>query len=208
MVTHRPQKMKIPEYRAEPTGQGKRSKEEGFDPSNLRSRRLFLFPATMLENPASDPSIKRYTPPGRNRLLNRRKSSDRFDRINNSQSNEGEKGSSTFRNTSAADHGDSVSCNYQSESSNSGFIVVEGCSSSEAVQLMVERWAVAMDSYNDPSIGITEKPVIYSGSSGSAWGSVKLPHQMDFLAELRRAIQMANAQSANTGSRDSPPGRS
>ncbi|CAN6476660.1 unnamed protein product [Victoria cruziana] len=99
----------------------------------------------MLENPASDPSTKRYTPPGRNRLLNRRKSSDRFDRISNSQSNEGEKGSSTFRNASAADHGDFVGSNRQSESPNSGFIVVDGCSSSEAVQLMTER--MCMRSY-------------------------------------------------------------
>uniref|UniRef100_A0A453P2H3 Uncharacterized protein n=1 Tax=Aegilops tauschii subsp. strangulata TaxID=200361 RepID=A0A453P2H3_AEGTS len=34
------------------------------------------------------------------------------------------------------------------------------------------------------------KPVMYAGSGGSSWGQghMKLPHQMNFLEDLRRAV--------------------
>ncbi|XP_020574358.1 uncharacterized protein LOC110020557 isoform X2 [Phalaenopsis equestris] len=54
-------------------------------------------------------------------------------------------------------------------------------------------WAAAIHSYNDQSIDLSERPIMYSGASGTSWGHLKLPHQMDFAAELRRAIN--NAQS-------------
>ncbi|XP_068664971.1 uncharacterized protein [Aristolochia californica] len=62
-------------------------------------------------------------------------------------------------------------------------------------------WAVAMHAYNDTSIDQSERPAIYSGASSSAWGHSKLPHQFDFLAELRRSVRNANL-STTQGSAD------
>lgn len=66
---------------------------------------------------------------------------------------------------------------------------LEGCSVSEAAQLLSDRWAAAMNSYNDPNDS-PGKPVMYGGSTGSSWGQghMKLPHQMNFLEDLRRAV--------------------
>ncbi|WRX09278.1 hypothetical protein QQP08_001765 [Theobroma cacao] len=73
-------------------------------------------------------------------------------------------------------------------------------------------WAAAMHRCHDTSIDLSERPVLYSGSSDSAWRNFRLPHQMmsstnsigpspgsqmDFLGELRRAIRNANANSDN-----------
>lgn len=147
----------------------------------------------MLENPTDAPSVKRYAPPSqRNRVLNRRKSGDRFERVNYAFGNDGEKGQLSSKNIPGTDHGDSGSSNL-TENSHPRLIPLDGCCSSEAVQLLNERWAAATHSYNDPSIDLSERPIMYTGASGSAWGHTKLPPQMDFLAELRSAIQNANA---------------
>ncbi|KAK9141425.1 hypothetical protein Scep_011106 [Stephania cephalantha] len=50
-----------------------------------------------------------------------------------------------------------------------------------------------MHSYTDPSMDLSERPVMYSGAMAAAWGHSRLPHQMDFLTQLRRAISNANA---------------
>ncbi|XP_068664956.1 uncharacterized protein [Aristolochia californica] len=125
----------------------------------------------MLENP-SDTVGRRYAPPSqRNRALNRKKSGDRFERINHSFGNEGGKSLVTSSsNIPVVDHGDA-------------------------------GWAVAMHAYNDTSIDQSERPAIYSGASSSAWGHSKLPHQFDFLAELRRSVRNANL-STTQGSAD------
>ncbi|GLT45162.1 hypothetical protein SLA2020_190150 [Shorea laevis] len=171
----------------------------------------------MLENPtptaADSSTVKRYAPPNqRNRSLNRRKSGDRFDRTNNSYGNDGEKNQpATARNNPAIDHGDIGGGSIPNEDARPGLIVLEGCSRSEAAQLLKDRWAAAMQLCNDPSIGPSEKPVMCSGSSDSAlrnYRLLSLPHQMmsstnnvesssgsqmDFLAELRRQMRNANA---------------
>ncbi|CAO2046528.1 unnamed protein product, partial [Urochloa humidicola] len=49
-------------------------------------------------------------------------------------------------------------------------------------------WTAAMNLYNDQTVDSSEKPVMYSGSTGSSWGHLKLPHQMNFLEELRHAV--------------------
>ncbi|EEE57311.1 hypothetical protein OsJ_07398 [Oryza sativa Japonica Group] len=63
-------------------------------------------------------------------------------------------------------------------------------------------WAAAMNLYNDQSYDSPDKPVMYSGSSGSSWGHghMKLPHQMNFFEELRRALdeQPVTGPSVNT----------
>nr|GEW89493.1 ribonuclease H-like domain-containing protein [Tanacetum cinerariifolium] len=67
-----------------------------------------------------------------------------------------------------------------------GLIALKGCSSSEAYQLLNYRWAVAMGAYENPSTDLSEKPVMYSGSGGTdVEGS---SHQIDFLSELRKAM--------------------
>lgn len=83
---------------------------------------------------------------------------------------------------------------------------MDRCCGSVAYQLLNDRWAAAMHRYNDSSIDLSEKPVMYTGSSPSAWGQFRLPHQlmapgagvgpsggqMDFLGELRRAMANSN----------------
>ncbi|XP_048436091.1 uncharacterized protein LOC103941171 isoform X3 [Pyrus x bretschneideri] len=67
-------------------------------------------------------------------------------------------------------------------------------------------WAAAMRCFNDPSVDLPERPVMYTGSS-SAWGPFLLPHQlmastvgagspgspMDFLSELFRSKNISGA---------------
>uniref|UniRef100_A0A2P2MDM3 Uncharacterized protein MANES_13G058400 n=2 Tax=Rhizophora mucronata TaxID=61149 RepID=A0A2P2MDM3_RHIMU len=169
----------------------------------------------MLENPtptAPPDAVKRYAPPNqRNRSLNRRKS----DRFNNYYVNDGERNQphgAASRSVPVADHdGDVGSSNVPNESSRPGLIALEGCSRGEASQLLSDRWAAVMNSYNDTSIDLSERPVMYSGSSGSTWPHMRLPHQVmaasnnvgssgqpiDFLSELCLAIRNANARSDN-----------
>ncbi|KAF3444245.1 hypothetical protein FNV43_RR13935 [Rhamnella rubrinervis] len=174
----------------------------------------------MLENPtppsaqppaAADPAavVRRYAPPNqRNRSLNRRKSSDRFDRASSSYVNDVEKNQVTAsKNVPGTDLGDVGSNSLVNENPHAGLIALEGCCSSEASQLLNDRWEAAMQSLNDSSIDLSERPVLYSGSGASAWGHFRFPHQfmaptdstgspgsqMDFLAELRRAMLNANA---------------
>ncbi|KAJ8899327.1 hypothetical protein K2173_018301 [Erythroxylum novogranatense] len=167
----------------------------------------------MLENPSTETAappgptvsaVKRYAPPNlRNRPVNRRKSGDRFDRTN--YANDGEKAQQygTSRNIHL-DHSDVVN-----ENSRLHFVALEGCSRSEASQLLNDRWATVMHNYNDMSIDLSERPVMYSGSGASAWGQIRLPHQFmspgnnnigaptDFLSELCRAMRNANVSSDN-----------
>eukprot|EP00262_Sarcandra_glabra_P001738 TRINITY_DN11888_c0_g1_i1.p1 TRINITY_DN11888_c0_g1~~TRINITY_DN11888_c0_g1_i1.p1 ORF type:complete len:175 (+),score=26.76 TRINITY_DN11888_c0_g1_i1:100-624(+) len=156
---------------------------------------LSLSLAEMLETPPDTSTVKRYAPPSqRNRGLNRRKSGDRLEKINFPHGNDGEKSQVTSsRNITVLDHGEAGSTNFQNENPHPGLLAVDGCCSSEAAHLLNERWVAAIHSYNDPSIDLAERPVMYSGASGSAWGHPKPPSQMDFLAELRRAIRNANA---------------
>ncbi|EOX93639.1 hypothetical protein QUC31_004213 [Theobroma cacao] len=171
----------------------------------------------MLENPAptapdSAPAIKRYVPANqRNRSLGRRKSGDWFDSTNNVYGNDSEKSQAvTSRNYPVGDAGSSSFLN--EDHPRPGLIALEGCSGSEASRLLSNRWAAAMHRCHDTSIDLSERPVLYSGSSDSAWRNFRLPHQMmsstnsigpspgsqmDFLGELRRAIRNANANSDN-----------
>ncbi|KAF2289006.1 hypothetical protein GH714_023786 [Hevea brasiliensis] len=119
---------------------------------------------------------------------------DRFDRssLNASDAEKNQQHASP-RNIPIIDQGDVGSSNLLSENSRPGLIALEGCCRSEASQLL-----------ND------QRPVMYSGSSASAWGNLRPPHQlispgggpssgsqMDFLSELRRAIRNASANSNN-----------
>ncbi|VVA96835.1 unnamed protein product [Arabis nemorensis] len=73
-------------------------------------------------------------------------------------------------------------------------ITLKDCSKSEAYQLLSQRWATAMHLYNDPTVDLSERPIMYYG--GSVWG--KLPHQIlasanktlpppsDYLPDVRR----------------------
>ncbi|KAJ0972943.1 hypothetical protein J5N97_020902 [Dioscorea zingiberensis] len=130
-----------------------------------------------MENHHAD-NVKRYAPPAqRNRVLSRRKSGDRFEKINHSYGSDPEKIQASYpRSFPVVDHGDPGNNYYQSDSMNSRLIPIDGCSNS---------WTAAMHSFNDPS-DLSERPLMYSGASGSSWGQLKLPHQMDFLAELQR----------------------
>ncbi|XP_052198398.1 uncharacterized protein LOC127805680 isoform X1 [Diospyros lotus] len=153
----------------------------------------------MLENPSdSSPAatVKRYGPPNqRARSLGRRKSGgERIDRINSNYPNDGEKSQiASSRNVPVAGHGDALGSYLANDNTNPGLIPLHGCSKSKSVQLLNQRWAATIKAYNDPSIDLAERPVMYSGSSASAWGHFRLPHQMDFLNELRRAMHNASA---------------
>ncbi|KAK8931266.1 hypothetical protein KSP39_PZI016106 [Platanthera zijinensis] len=152
----------------------------------------------MLEN--NPDNIKRFVPPQRNRSLNRRKSGgipDRFAKINYHGIDGDKSQASIAKKISTIDHGDSGSSYIQNENSYTGLVALDGCSTSEAAQLLSERWAAIMHSYNDQSIDVSEKPILYSGASGSSWGHLKLPHQMDFAVELRRAIDSSESNAAS-----------
>ncbi|KAF8036036.1 hypothetical protein BT93_C1907 [Corymbia citriodora subsp. variegata] len=160
----------------------------------------------MPENPSSasaaDPSaaaaaaaaVKRYAPPNqRNRSLNRRKSGEQLDRPNNFYVSDGEKNHTAASRNTINDQRDAASTNLPKENPRPRLIALEGCSNSEASRLLNDRWEATIQSCNDSSIDSSERPVMYSGSSTSAWGHIKLPHQMDFLGELRQAMPYADA---------------
>ncbi|XVF21214.1 hypothetical protein REPUB_Repub12eG0071400 [Reevesia pubescens] len=154
----------------------------------------------MLENPTptvpdSAPVIKRYAHPNqRNRSLSRRKSGEK---------NQG--GGTSRINNPLGDAGSSAIPILNHDQPRLALIPLQGCSRSDASRLLTNRWAAALHRYHDASIDLSERPVLYSVSSDSTW---RLPHQimsptnsagplsgsqMDFLAELRRAIRNANA---------------
>ncbi|KAH7670793.1 hypothetical protein IHE45_10G051700 [Dioscorea alata] len=139
-------------------------------------------------------NVKRYAPPAqRNRALGRRKSGEKVDKMNYCYGTDPEKIQASYsRNPPVVDQGDLGNSYYQNDSMNSRLIPLDGCSNSEAAHLLNERWLAAMNSYNDPS-DLSEKPFMYTGASGSSWGHFKLPHQMDFISDLQRA--MSNAHS-------------
>ncbi|WZZ62888.1 uncharacterized protein BNAC05G44360D isoform X2 [Brassica napus] len=87
----------------------------------------------------------------------------------------------------------------QMEKASQKIITLKDSATSEAYQLLSERWAAAMHQYNDPTVDLSERPVMYYG--GSVWG--KLPHQIlasanntlppkitpaDYRAEVRRGL--------------------
>eukprot|EP01018_Ginkgo_biloba_P015097 Gb_29048 [translate_table: standard] len=154
----------------------------------------------MLENTGD--ATKRQ-PSSRNRALNRRHSRDRFDRVSGFTNDNGEKdGAYTNNNVATLDRGGlSGTNNNNSENLLPGLVSINGCSNSEAMKLMNERWAAAMHSHNDQSLDVTERPVVYlSSGGGSVWGSSKLAYQpsvMDFLGEMGHAIRRANLNQVN-----------
>ncbi|PKI75532.1 hypothetical protein CRG98_004068, partial [Punica granatum] len=124
----------------------------------------------------------------------------RFDRSSNPYALDGDK--LAARNIPIADPRDTGIRNFPNDSHHFGLIPLEGCCSSEAYQLLSDRWAAAIHCCNDPSIDPSERPLMYSGSSASVWGHIKLPHQlmfpgaavspgsqMDFMAELQRSMR-------------------
>ncbi|XP_030510550.1 uncharacterized protein LOC115725245 isoform X3 [Cannabis sativa] len=158
----------------------------------------------MLENPSnaavaaateSATIVKRYAPPNQRSRLHRRKSADK-NQVSGS------------RSVPVIDHGDAGGSSLLNEKPRTRLIALEGCSSSEASQLLNERWAATMQFYNDSTVEQPEKPVMCSDKASSAWGGqFRLPHQfmtptgrpgspgsqMDFLGELRRAISNFSA---------------
>ncbi|XP_010930323.1 uncharacterized protein [Elaeis guineensis] len=138
----------------------------------------------MIENNNNSEGAKRYAPPAqRNRSLNRRKSGDRFEKTSYSYGTDGEKSqASNLRNFTSTDHGEAGGSNVQNEN-HPGLIPIDGCCTSEAAQLLNEQ-----------------RPVMYSGASGLSWGHLKLPHQMDFLSELRRAMHNSQINAVPTAS--------
>ncbi|KAJ8559260.1 hypothetical protein K7X08_000028 [Anisodus acutangulus] len=164
----------------------------------------------MLDNPAIDSSattniapVKRYAPPNqRIRSLGRRKSGgDRLERVNN-YSNDGEKNQvSASRSRASDDAGGRYQAN---ENHRTGLIPLQGCSGSDAFQLLNDRWMAALNAYNNLPYDSPERPVMYT--KRSPWGQSMLPHQLmsqaggvsspgsqkDFLSELRLAMRGTN----------------
>ncbi|KAB5527780.1 hypothetical protein DKX38_021627 [Salix brachista] len=149
---------------------------------------------------------------------------DRFDRGSSLYQIDGEKNQqqqshANTRNNIPDHHGDAGSSSLLNDNYSSHTLIpLEGCCRSEASQLLNDRWAAIMHSYNDTSIDLSgewnhlaKRPVMYPGSSAPAWGQFKLPHQilspvnsagapnpqMDFLSELHRAIQNSKASYEN-----------
>ncbi|KAJ3671537.1 hypothetical protein LUZ60_007616 [Juncus effusus] len=138
----------------------------------------------MIEN--SSDNAKRIAPPAqRNRSGNRRKG----EKSNISGVESEKRQSSLSRNSSISSSVSDYETNFGIIIPNENKLVpLEGFCNSEAMQFLSDRWMLTMQMHSDPSIDPAEKPVIYSGASGSSWGHMKLPHQMDFLGELRRML--------------------
>ncbi|KAL8139868.1 hypothetical protein V2J09_005889 [Rumex salicifolius] len=165
----------------------------------------------MLENPSQpDPPsnstsapVKRYAPPNqRNRGLNRRKSGEKTSSLHGGDD---KSIAAAFRSAPS----DARSSNCLNESLHRRVISLNGCSRSEAGQLLHDRWEATINCYNDPEIDLSElyrlirtkRPVMYTSSPASAWTNFRLPHQlisgqqMDFLGELHRELQTHNLNS-------------
>ncbi|XP_055831677.1 uncharacterized protein LOC129900689 [Solanum dulcamara] len=163
----------------------------------------------MPEHPAADASatdnsatVKRYAPPNqRNRSLGRRKSGgDRLERASNYAS-DGEKNqmSASKSISTVADAG----VNRVNEYPPTKLIPLQGCSTSEAFQLLNDRWAAALNAHNNLPEDSLERPVMYT--KRSPWGHAMLPHQLmsqagagsstgqkDFLSKLQMAMLNAH----------------
>ncbi|XP_074366872.1 uncharacterized protein LOC141707555 isoform X1 [Apium graveolens] len=114
----------------------------------------------------------------------------------NSYANEGDKAQvAASKKNSSVDRRDASSSIPVNENAPARLISLHGCCESEAFRLLNDRWAATMDAYNNPSIDASERPIMYSGNGASAWGHFRLPHQMDFLNELKRAMWKANGSS-------------
>ncbi|KAL8146758.1 uncharacterized protein LOC141707555 isoform X2 [Apium graveolens] len=153
----------------------------------------------MLEKPTGDSSnVKRYAPPNQRNRLGRRKSGGGGEKLEraNSYANEGDKAQvAASKKNSSVDRRDASSSIPVNENAPARLISLHGCCESEAFRLLNDRWAATMDAYNNPSIDASERPIMYSGNGASAWGHFRLPHQMDFLNELKRAMWKANGSS-------------
>lgn len=159
----------------------------------------------MLENPPTaaqpQPAItdsatvtKRYAPPNQRNRPNRRKSADKSQ-------------VSASKNVPVVDHGDAGGSSLLNDNSRPGLIALDGCSNSEASQLLNDRWAAAIQGANDTSIDPSERPIMHTDKAPAWGGQFRLPHQfmsptggvtspgsqMDFLSELRRAKSNASA---------------
>ncbi|XP_078434334.1 uncharacterized protein LOC144705500 [Wolffia australiana] len=144
----------------------------------------------MLEDVA--PDIKRYVPPPfRKHVPNRRKSGERVDRISSSHGPSGNKSwdNSTSRpSTSSSAH--CVDKIFRERNSHSGLIPLAGCHGSEAAKFLDQRWAAAVNSYKKNTDLPGGRPITYFGGSDTSCApQLKFPHQMNLLAELRRASQ-------------------
>ncbi|XP_060176418.1 uncharacterized protein LOC132606801 [Lycium barbarum] len=164
----------------------------------------------MPEHPAVDSlvadntvTVKRYAPPNqRNRSLGRRKSGgDRLERAS-SYASDGEKNqmSASKSVSTVADAG----VNRVNEYPPTRLIPLQGCSTSDAFQLLNDRWAAALTAHNNLPEDSPERPVMYT--KRSPLGHAMLPHQLmsqagagsstglqkDFLSELRLAMLNAN----------------
>ncbi|KAL3367408.1 hypothetical protein AABB24_011908 [Solanum stoloniferum] len=133
----------------------------------------------MPEHPSADSSatdntvtVKRYAPPNqRNRSLGRRKSGgDRLERASNYAS-DGEK-----NQMSAAKSVSDAGVNRVNEYPPTKLIPLQGCCTSEAFQLLNDRWAAALNAHNNLSEDSRERPVMYT--KRSPWGHPMLPHQL------------------------------
>ncbi|KAF8091509.1 hypothetical protein N665_0444s0023 [Sinapis alba] len=135
----------------------------------------------------ADPEVdrKRYTPPGQRFLPGSSKKIG--DRPSSQQNKEGER---------------------SQPMASPKIIILKDSATSEAYQLLNERWATAMHQYNDPSVDLSERPIMYYG--GSVWG--KLPHQIlasanntlppkitpaDYRAEVRRGLLTPRTSSSS-----------
>ncbi|KAK4338644.1 hypothetical protein RND71_043131 [Anisodus tanguticus] len=165
----------------------------------------------MPEHPVADSSatdntvtVKRYAPPNqRNRSFGRRKSGgDRLERAS-SYASDGEKNQMSA-SKSISTIADAGGVNRVNEYPPTRLIPLQGCSTSEAFQLLNDRWTAALNAHNNLPEDSLERPVMYT--ERSPWGHAMLPHQLmsqagagsstglqkDFLSELRLAMLNAN----------------
>ncbi|WOL02405.1 hypothetical protein Cni_G11124 [Canna indica] len=92
-------------------------------------------------------------PPSRNRSISRRKSGDRYDKAYNLHGTDGERSQVCYpKKFPAVEGGEIASSNDASENSHMNLIPLEGCSSSEIVQFLTDRWEATVCLLDDPSV--------------------------------------------------------
>ncbi|URE30961.1 hypothetical protein MUK42_05743 [Musa troglodytarum] len=112
-------------------------------------------------------------PPPRNRSINRRRPGDRYDKVNYPHGIDEEKSHEFYpRKFSLAEHGEVGGNCVANDNTHPKLIPLDGCSASEAVTFLTERWAAAVHLLDNSSADVSVKPSAYLGADDELSGRI------------------------------------
>ncbi|CAL9038782.1 unnamed protein product, partial [Musa banksii] len=116
---------------------------------------LFVCPANMHEHVSEN--VKRFVPPPpRNRSINRRRPGDRYDKVNYAHGIDEEKSQEFYpRKVPPVEHGEVGGNRVANDNTHPKLIPLDGCSSSEAITFLTERWAAAVHLLDNSSADVS-----------------------------------------------------